>query len=119
MPPGRPGTAARGVRPWPLLSLCGRVGGLFGTGRLGGAGDLRGEQSLLHAGEMGGDPFDDGVGVARAVLRPRRQAVLGQRDQLGVGPAGVEPGRCVGQVAQRRLALDLAGRAGPGTPAGR
>ncbi len=41
----------------------------------------------------------------------RRQAILRQGDQLGVGPAGVEPGRCVGQVAQRRLALDLAGRA--------
>ncbi len=34
--------------------------------------------------------------------------MLGQRDQVGVGPTGVEPGECVGQVAQRGLALKLA-----------
>ena len=37
-----------------------------------------------------------------------RQAVLGQGDQLGLGPAGVQPGQGVGRVAPRRLAEDLA-----------
>ena len=50
-------------------------------------------------------------GVARPVLRLARQAVLRQGDQLGVGPAGVQPGQGVGRVARGRLAEDLAGGA--------
>ncbi len=49
----------------------------------------------------------------------RRQAVAGDGDQLGVGAAGVQAGAGVGQVAQRRLAEDLArGAAEEGRAAG-
>ena len=65
-------------------------------------------QPLLHAGQVGRDPLGHDAGVARPVLRLGGQAVPGQGDQLGVGPAAVEPGQGVGQVAARRLAVDLA-----------
>ena len=92
-----------------LVGLGGGVGGLLGAGCLGGLGDLRGAQAVLHPAEIGRDPLGHGAGMARAVLRLARQAVCGDRDQLGVGPAGIQTGDGVGQVAQRRLAEDLAG----------
>ncbi len=101
-PPGAP------LDPGALVGLGGGVGGLLGAGGLGGAGELGGAEAVLHAGEIRRDPLGHRAGVPRAVLCLARQAVLRDGDQLGVGPAGAQAGRRVGQVAQRRLAEDLA-----------
>ena len=61
----------------------------------------------LHARQVGRDPLRDQARVARPVLRLDRQAVLRQGDQLGLGPAAVQPGQGVGRVAPHRLAEDL------------
>ena len=70
-------------------------------------------EPLLHAAEVGGHPRGHGTGVARPVLRLRGQAIPRQGDQLGLRPAGVEPGQGVGRVAPHRLAEHLR-RAPPG-----
>ena len=62
---------------------------------------------LLHARQVGRDPLGHDAGVARPVLGLDRQAVLGQGDQLGLGPAAVQPRQGVGHVAIGRLAEDL------------
>ena len=62
---------------------------------------------LLHARQVGRDPLGHDARVARPVLGLDRQAVLGQGDQLGLGPAAVQPAQGVGRVAARRLAEDL------------
>ncbi len=62
---------------------------------------------LLHARQVGRDPLGDQSRVARPVLGLDRQAVLRQGDQLGLGPAAVQPGQGVGRVAPHRLADDL------------
>ncbi len=50
-------------------------------------------------------------GVARAVVGLATEHLLRQRDQVAVGPAGVEPRERRGDVASRGLADDLAGGA--------
>ena len=80
---------------------------------LGGAGlgprlgQLGLPEPLLHAGQVGGQGGDDHARVPRPVLRRGGQAGLRQRDQLGLGAAGVEPGQGLGQVGPLRLAVDL------------
>ena len=85
--------------PLPLLDRPGHGHGPLALGRL---------EPLLHARQVGRDPLGHVARVARPVLGLGRQAVLGQRDQLGIGPAAVEPGEGVGGVAPGRLAQDLA-----------
>ena len=62
---------------------------------------------VLNARQVGRDPLRDQARVARPVLRLDRQAVLRQGDQLGLGPAAVQPGQGVGRVAPHRLAEHL------------
>ncbi len=64
-------------------------------------------EPLLHSGLVGRDPTCHLAGVPRPPLPLGRQAVLGQRDQVRVGPAGIEPAQGVGQVAPRGLGADL------------
>lgn len=72
-------------------------------------------QLVLHASEIGRDPPGDRAGLARAVLALAGQAVSRQGDQFPIRCACIEPFQCIGQIALRRLALDLArGPAGEG-----
>ena len=73
----------------------------------------------LHARQVGRDPLGDQARVARPVLRLDRQAVLRQGDQLGLGPAAVQPRQRVGRVAPHRLAEDLLAPRPGDRPAGR
>ena len=60
---------------------------------------LGGAELLLHAGQVGRDPAGHRPRVARPVGRLGGEAVAGQRDEVGVGPAGGQPGAGVGRVA--------------------
>ena len=91
------------LSPPPLLDRPRHGHGALALGRL---------HPLLHARQVGRDPLGHDIGVSRAVLGLDRQAVLGQGDQLALGPAAVQPGQCIGRVAPGRLAEDL----GRGTP---
>ena len=66
-------------------------------------------QPLLHAGQVGGHPLGDDARVGRAVLALGGQAVAGQGDQLGVGPAARPAGRAPSAVSPdpplRRISL--------------
>ena len=106
----------RAARPGALVGLGGGVRGLLGAGGLGGAGDLGGAEAVLHAAQIGRDPLGHGAGVPRAVLRLARQAVPGDRDQLGVGPAGVQAGQGVGQCRPAPPCGGSRRRSGPGRP---
>ena len=67
-------------------------------------------QPALDAREVGRQPRQDHARVARPVLRRGGQARPRQGDQLGVGPAGVEPVERVGQVGPLGLAVELGAR---------
>ena len=70
---------------------------------------LGGLDPLLYAYQVGGHPLGDEAGVPRPVLRLDRDAILGQRDQLGFRTAAVQPGQSVGRLAPHRPADHLCG----------
>ena len=55
-------------------------------------GEFGGTEPFLYAHAIGGDPLGDGPSVARPVGGCRGDAFPGQCGQLGIGPAGFEPG---------------------------
>ena len=89
--------------PTPLLDGFGHGHRALALGRL---------HPLLHARQVGRDPLGDQVRVRRPVLGVDRQTVFRQVDQLGIGPAALQPDQGLGRFAPRRFAEDLPGGAG-------
>jgi hypothetical protein len=58
-------------------------------------------EPFLHPDLVGRHPPGYRARIPRPIPGLRRQAVAGQGDQLGVGPAGIEPSECAGQIAPR------------------
>ena len=110
--PGR-GPTRPGRPSGPPVPLLGGPGLGLGLGQLGLA------EPPLHAGQVAGERGGDHARVPRPVLRRGGQARLRQRDQLGVGAAGVEPGEGVGQVGLARPCGRARRPTGPRRPAGR
>ena len=89
------------------------------AGRFGGAGHLGGAEPLLHARQVRGQPAATPPASRGRSSRSAARQARARSSSSASAPQDVQPGEGVGQVATRRLALDLARTATrEGGPAG-